>query len=248
MFDPKALGLVLAVAAVITGLWMVAFSGSSAGTTAPQRDPQAAAIAREREVIAAALSENQGRERAWLDSSIRARINDRAFLLAALTNDSISPSLLDTLVNSYDLGVALEAVRNPNTRTATLEGVYKRKSHPPFLIEALAAHRRTPPYIFRELYKQDRDSSGLNIWFAGNPSTPREILAEIARTSKNTFVIAALLENPSLDCWLQSQLARNLMKEQNRDADNPNVRRLTELVPNCTPGPALDGGRSLNLP
>jgi len=52
-------------------------------------------------------------------------------------------------------------------------------------------------------------------------------------------VIGALLENPSLDCWLQGQLARNLMKRQNRDADNPNVQRLAELVPTCTPGAAL---------
>ena len=248
MHDPKALGLVFAAAAVITGTWIVAGSELSSRFNHEQKDPQAAAIAHERQMIAAALRENPGREREWLDTNIRARMNDRVFLLAALTNDSISPSLLDTLANSSDLGVALEAVRNPNTYAATLESVYRRKFRPAFLIEALAAHRRTPPYIFRELYEPERDSSRLDIWFAGNPATPREILAEIARTSTNTFVISALLENPSLDCWLQGQLARNLMKEQNRDADNPNVQRLAELIPDCTPGPALDGGRSVSLP
>ena len=240
MHDVRAVGLVIAGAAAIAGIWLFASSGLSAFVD-EQQDPQTAAIARERQTIAAALRENPGREREWLDSSIRARRNDRAFLLAALPNDAISPSLLDTLANSLDLSVALEAIRNPSTETATLETVYRRNFRPAFLMEALAAHRRTPPYIFRELYDPQRDSASLDVWFAGNPATPREILAQIARKSTNTFVIAALLENPKLDCWLQGQLARNLMKEQNRDADNPNVQRLAELVPECTPGPALDG-------
>jgi hypothetical protein len=246
--DAKALGLVVASVAAITGIWVAAGYDSSARISDDKQDPQVAAVARERQMIAAALRENPGREREWLDSSIRARRSDRAFLLAALTNDSISPSLLDTLANSSDLGIALEAIRNPNTHTETLESVYRRKFRPAFLIEALAAHRRTPPYIFRELYEPERDSSRLDIWFAGNPATPREILAQIARRSTNTFVIAALLENPKLDCWLQGQLARNLMMEQNRDADNPNVQRLAELIPDCTPGPALDSERSVSLP
>jgi hypothetical protein len=72
---------------------------------------------------------------------------------------------------------------------------------------------------------------GLEIWFAGNPATPREILDEIARTSNDRNVIAALLENPSLDCPILTQLAVNLMKGQNRDADNPSVARLNELLP-----------------
>lgn len=243
--NAKAFALVLVGAAAVVAIWMVAGASLSDDQ---QQDPQAAAIARERQMIATALRENPGREREWLDSSIRARRNDRVFLLAALTNDSISPSLLDTLAKSLDLGVALEAIRNPNTDTATLENVYRRNFRPAFMLEALAAHRRTPSYIFRELYDPERDSASLDVWFAGNPATPREILAQIARRSTNTFVIAALLENPKLDCWLQGQLARNLMKEQNRDADNANVQRLAELIPDCTPAPALASERSVSLP
>ena len=241
MHNVKAVALVFAGAAAMIAIWLVASATFFARIDDEQQDPQSAAIARERQTIAAALRENPGREREWLDSSIRARRNDRTFLLAALPNDSISPSLLDTLAKSLDLSVALEAIRNPSTETATLETVYRRNFRPAFLMEALAAHQRTPPYIFRELYHPDRDSANLDVWFAGNPATPREILAQIARRSTNTFVIAALLENPKLDCWLQGQLARNLMKEQNRDADNPNVQRLAELVPECTPGQAPDG-------
>ena len=176
--NAKAFALVLVGAATVVAIWMVAGASLSDDQ---QQDPQAAAIARERQTIATALRENPGREREWLDSSIR-------------------------------------------------------------------AHRRTPSYIFRELYDPERDSASLDVWFAGNPATPREILAQIARRSTNTFVIAALLENPKLDCWLQGQLARNLMKEQNRDADNANVQRLAELIPDCTPAPALASERSVSLP
>ena len=190
-----------------------------------------AAVGHNRDSITAALKQNPGRERAWLDSSIRARMNDRAFLLAALPNDSISPAILDTLANSNDLGIALEAVRNPNTTGETLERVYHAKTYPDYFFQALAAHHNTPPDVLRELYRRPRTISGLDIWFAGNPSTPKEILSEIARTTSDRNVANALVNNTALDCPILTQLAANLMKRQNRDADNPEVARVTELVP-----------------
>jgi len=224
------------VAAVAMGYWASSESGKR--VAAPQLSP----ILRNRQLIATALKQNPGRERAWLDSSIRERMNDRTFLLAALPYDSISPGILDTLASSPDLGVALEAVRNPNTPAVTLERVYNRaQTYPDYFSQALAAHPRTPPTILRELYRATGvdSTSELAIWLAGNPATPRDILAVIARSASDAHVIGVLLENPSLDCWLQGQLARNLMNRQNRDADNPNVQRLTELIPTCTPGAAL---------
>jgi hypothetical protein len=104
---------------------------------------QSAEIARDREMIASAPRGNRGREGVWLDSSVRTRMSDRAFLLAALPNDSIPAEILDTLANSPDTGIALEAVRNPNTRAETLERVYRTKSYPDYCFQALAAHRRT---------------------------------------------------------------------------------------------------------
>jgi hypothetical protein len=194
-----------------------------------------AEISRDRNSIAAALKENPGHERAWMDSSIRARMNDRAFLLAALPRDSISPDILDSLANSRDLGIALEAVRNPNTRPETLERVYRTQSYPDYFFQALAAHRHTPPNVMLELYRRPRTITGLDMWFAGNPATPKVILDEISRTATESYVIGALLENPSLDCGMLTQLAVTLMKRQNRDADNPNVARLSELTPTLCP-------------
>ena len=231
------LGL-LALTAVAAGLWGVSESRLAASRGAGAGHSPPSEIQRNREMIASALKQNPGRERAWLDSSIRTRMNDRSFLLAALPYDSISPGILDTLANSPDQRIALEVVRNPSTPAATLERIYKNQSHPDYFSQALAAHRNTPPYILRDLYNRSHTTTG-DIWFAANPVTPRDILADIARTAYDTHVIGALLENPSLDCWLQGQLARNLMKRQNRDADNPNVQRLAELVPTCTPGAAL---------
>ncbi len=194
-----------------------------------------AEISRDRDSITSALKQNPGRERAWLDSSIRTRMSDRAFLLAALPNDSMSPDLLDTLANSPDLNIALEAVRNPNTRPETLEHVYRTKSYPDYFFQALAAHHHTPPSVLIELYHRPQTIMGLDIWFAGNPATPKAILNEISRTATDRSVIAALLENPSLDCGMLTKLAVTLMKRQNRDADNPNVARLSELTPTVCP-------------
>ena len=233
-------------AALAGVLVLVAFNISQGFQTKSKnqvRDDQQAAfsaeIARDREMISAGLKENPGRERAWLDSSIRARMNDGAFLLAALPNDSISPEILDTLANSPGLNIALEAVRNPNTRAETLERVYRTKSYPDYFFQALAAHRHTPPSLLLEMYRRPRTIMNLDIWFAGNPAAPKEILGDIARTANDRNVIGALLENPSLDCGTLTQLAVNLMKGQNHDADNPNVMRLNERLPticrNTTP-------------
>ena len=231
---PWAIASALVFAAAAAGI--LAFTGITSSTTTARRPPSE--ILTDREAIAAALKQNPGHERAWLDSSIRARMTDRSFLLAALQYDSISPDILDSLADSHDPRIALEVVRNQSTAAETLERVYDRSQiYPDYFVQALAAHPRTPPRILRDLYRESHATTG-DIWFAGNPATPREILAELARTAIDAHVIAALLENPSLDCWLQGQLARNLMKRQNRDADNANVKRLTELVPVCTPAPA----------
>ena len=44
-----------------------------------------------------------------------------------------------------------------------------------------------------------------------------------------------LLENPSLDCRLLGQVGVNLMRVQHRDADDPNVMRVSHLLPTVCP-------------
>ena len=236
---PRRIGAWLGLAAALALVGYNIAQGRQEKSKNKGRDETQAAfraeISRDRDSIATALKQNPGRERAWLDSSVRTRMTDRAFLLAALPNDSMSPDLLDTLANSSDLNIALEAVRNPNTRPETLEHVYRTKSYPDYFFQALAAHRHTPPNVLIELYRRPRTITMLDIWFAGNPSSPHEVLDQISRTATDRSIIGALLENPSLDCGMLTQLAVTLMKRQNRDADNPNVARLSELTPRVCP-------------
>jgi hypothetical protein len=194
-----------------------------------------AQVAGNRKQIDSALAENPKREREWLDSAIRARMNDRVFLLAALPHDSISPEVLDTVATLYDLDIALEAIRNPNAGSATLERVYRTKNYPDYFFQALAAHHNTPTPILKEIYQRPGTMGALAIWFAGNPSTPHEILDEIARTNTDRSVLGALLENPAITCPILTQVAVNLMKGQNRDAEDSNVMRLNELLPSKCP-------------
>jgi hypothetical protein len=237
---PRKIGAWLGLAGTLALIGFNISGGLKEKTKNRGRDATQAAfsaeISRDRDTITAALKANPGRERAWLDSSIRTRMTDNAFLLAALPNDSMPPGLLDTLAGSTDLNIALEAVRNPNTRPETLEHVYRTKSYPDYFFQALAAHHHTPRNVLLELYHRPQTITGLDIWFAGNPSTPHEILDQISRTATDKSVIGALLENPSLDCGLLTHVAVTLMKKQNRDADNPSVARVTELVPKLCPG------------
>ena len=189
-----------------------------------------AEIARDRALVAAGLGRNENRQRAYMDSSIRARMSDRAFLIAALENDSVSPGILDTLASSNDLGVALQAVRNPSTSGATLTRVYRTHSYPDYFFQAIAGNPHTSPDIIRELYTRPRTITGLDIWFAGNPATPRDILDRISKTSKEAYVINALLQNPVLDCALLEHAARNY-KPATGDPGDYTAARIEELRP-----------------
>jgi hypothetical protein len=180
-----------------------------------------AEIARDRDLITNEIKTNPGRARQYLDSSIRARRADRSFLIAALPNDSISPELLDTL----------EAIRNPGTSSETLSRVYKTASYPDYFFQALAAHHHTPPEILSDLYHRQRTITGLDIWFAGNPSTPPDILDTISRTTKENYVVAQLIENPALGCKRLSELGVRLAKQPLRDQPDANVLRITERLP-----------------
>ena len=184
-------------------------------------------IARDRALISAGLGANENRQRAYLDSSIRARMKDRAFLIAALENDSISPVILDSLASSNDLGIALQAVRNPSTDRATLRRIYSTHSYPDYFFQALAGHPNTPPEIIRELYTKPRTITGLDGWFARNPGTPRDVLDQLSKTTTSTWAISQLLQNPALDCALLDQAARNLsaMRSDSAFSDCRTARR-----------------------
>jgi hypothetical protein len=192
---------------------------------------QSAEISHDRAVIDAALKKHPGDQQQFLDSSIRANRTNRAFLLAALPHDSISRELLDTLANSPDLGIALETIRNPGASAETLTRIYRTRAYPDYFFQALAAHRHTPPDILRDLHQRPGSISGLDIWLAGNPSTPRDVLNDIARKSADKHVIAQLLENPALDCGLLTELGVRLTKGPQRDPPDPNVMRATERLP-----------------
>ena len=95
------------------------------------RDEQQAAhsaeIERDRALIAAGLAQNENRQRAYLDSSIRARMNDRAFLIAALENDSVSRDILDQIATTTKEPTVINALlENPSLDCALLEQVARK--------------------------------------------------------------------------------------------------------------------------
>ena len=199
-----------------------------------RRDAQYAAqeksIVRYRVEIESALERNAGRESEVVDRMVRERSGDRAFLIAALESEHVSPSLLDSLANSEDLGIALQAVRNPSTESATLERTYRTRTYPDYFFQALAAHAHTPPEVIREIYERPRTIGGLDIWFAGNAATPRDVLDRISKATRDASVIQQLLRNPALDCALLNQAAASLAASARPD-DEYSLTRLRELGP-----------------
>jgi hypothetical protein len=164
-----------------------------------------------------------------LNVMLRGRSADREFVLAALERDVVSPAMLDTLARSTDLGVALQAVRNPNASAAMLTRVYRTSDYPMYFYQALAAHAHTPPDILREIHrKRPAPISGLDISFAGNPSAPHDVLLDIARTSESIDAIRTLLRHPALDCAIVDAAAASpAVRTHGQDAEVPD--RLREL-------------------
>src|SRR5258706_10211917 len=123
----RRIGAWLAVAAMLALVWFNISGGIKEKTKNKGRDATQAAfsaeIRRDRDTITAALKANPGHEQAWLDSSVRTRMTDNAFLLAALPNDSIPTGLLDPLATSPYLNTAVEAIRKRSTRPETPEQV-----------------------------------------------------------------------------------------------------------------------------
>ena len=235
--SPEPLHRGIAWAALAAAVVLVGFNVTQRTETKilnTQRDSvqtaYSAEITRNKATIDSALARNGGRQSSYLDSAIRARMNDKAFLIAALPHDSISSGILDTLASSPDLNVALEAVRNPATTAETLSRVYHTASYPDYFFQALAAHHHTPPDVLRSLYQRPATISGLDIWFAGNPSTPLDILDDIANKTKESYVVSQLIENPALDCKRLSALGVRLMKQPPRDPPDANVMRVTERL------------------
>ncbi|MFN2604396.1 MAG: hypothetical protein ABR582_16780 [Gemmatimonadaceae bacterium] len=211
--------LAIAVLAIVVNLREGATTRDKNAARDAYQEGYSAEIARAKQAIAAGIAQNKARQGAYIDSSIRARIKDNPFLIAALENDSISPDLLDTIASSNDLNVAYQAVRNPNARGETLVRVYRTKPYPDYFFSAIAAHPHAPPEILRELYKRRAAIGGLETEFAVNPSTPREILDELSRTSKEEWVFHQLLRNPALDCGLVRQAIASLVAMHRLEAD-----------------------------
>lgn len=210
----------------------LAYQGFASIALNASRDAQhkanLAEIERNKRVIAEDLGRNPGRESEIINELIAEHASERNLLLPVLDSKFVSPDALDSLARSDDLGIALSAVRNPNCRPATLERVYRTHSYPDYFFQALAAHENTPPEIFIDLYRRPVTISGLDRSLASNPAVPREILREIATTTRESFVIQRLLQNPKLDCALLGPIADALQGSE-RPNDSFSVARLEEL-------------------
>jgi len=159
------------------------------------------AYARYRLQLDTLLAASGDRSADTLEALLRRHRDDREFVLAGLERPQLSTALLDTFARSPDLGIALQAIRNPNAPAETLERIYRTHQYRTYFLQALAAHANTPPAILREIRAlRPAPITGLDIWFAGNPSTPRDVLLDLARTSESIDAVRTLLRHPALDC------------------------------------------------
>ena len=156
-----------------------------------------------------------------LAALLRLHRDDREFVLAGLERPQLPTALLDTFARSPDLGIALQAIRNPNTPSAVLARIYRTHQHRTYFFQALAAHTNTPPAILREIHAlRPAPITGLDLWFAGNPSTPVDVLLDVARTSESIDAARTLLRHPSLDCRMIEGVARGpALRAHPADAD-----------------------------
>ena len=191
---------------------------------------------REKRLIEAGLDLNPGRREIWLDSVIRARLQDSVFLTVALRYDSISPGLLDTLALSPFHDVARGVIGHNRTRPQTLAKIYRAHSGSDNFVVPLAQYRHTPPDILREIYHRPDTPRAIDVSLASNPNTPRDVLVAIARSAQNPETIEALITNEVVDCALLSEVASYMAGKGKSIARDYNVARLNEVWPKVCSG------------
>ena len=220
----RTLGVAALVAAALPAV--IAFRGgrSTIAKNATRDADQArrdSAYARYRARFDTMLGTSPDRATDTLQSLLSTHRDDRELVLAALERPQVPTALLDTFARSPDLGVALQAVRNRNASSETLERTYRTHPYRDYFLQALAEHPNTPPSILRAIHAlQPAPITGLDIAFAGNPSAPADVLLDLARASANIEAVRTLLGHPTLDCAMIDGVVRGpAVRSHADDAD-----------------------------
>lgn len=166
-------------------------------------------IKENRAFIHAKIAENKGRENEWLNREIAIREKDELFLIPALETQFVWPENLEKLSQSEFTGVVHMVTRNPLTAADTLAAIYAKNLTNGYFNQALAAHKNTPVRILRELYSHTQPNLQQQKWLAENPSTPKDILLNLAK-SQEVIVLHNLLNNSKIDCAIV-ELASNTL-------------------------------------
>ncbi|HEX7979858.1 MAG TPA: hypothetical protein VF461_14720 [Gemmatimonadaceae bacterium] len=224
---PGAVARVLGVVAVIVAAAIPALELFAVGETTSLNERRRSEQARLDKAYAADRAELRAfllrvppeRRGDTLTALLRARRDDRAFVLAVLGSEyGVDSLLLDTLARSPDLGLALAAVRNRGAASFTLATVYRTATYRGYFLQAIAAHSNTPPEILREIHHlQPAPIRGLSYQLARNLSTPSDVIADLVRSSKDPQVLGLLARQPRLDCSLIQTLAERATAEVRRD-------------------------------
>jgi hypothetical protein len=142
-------------------------------------------------------------------------------VLAALERRELPAEVIDSFARSPDLGIALQAVRNPGAQRETLERIYRTHQYRDYFLQALVEHPNTSPATLREIRAlRPAPITGLDIWFAGNRSTPADVLLDVARTSESIDAVRVLLRHPALDCaMIQAAASGPAVRAHSADVD-----------------------------
>lgn len=197
------------------------------------------AFQRHRREIRALLARVSEHRADTLTALLRANRNDRAFVIAVLPEYGIDPALLDSMAQSPDLGIALQAVRNRGADSATLRRVYHSKIYPSYFYQALVAHPHTPPDILREIHQmRPAPITGLDIWFADNPFTPSDVIRDIARSTRDPEVARRLVRHPAVDCGMLERIATSVGEPLR---DDPMLAHRLRVCSGAAPDSAVRG-------
>jgi hypothetical protein len=224
---PQGLARVFGIVALIVAAAIPALELFAVGETTSLNDRRRAEQARLDKAYAADRAELRAflprvppeRRGDTLTALLRARRDDRSFVLAALGSEyGVDSLLLDTLARSPDPGLALAAVKNRGAVSFTLARVYRTATYPGYFLQAIAAHRNTPPEILREIhYLQPKPIGGLGYQLALNLATPSDVVADLVRSSNDPRVLGLLARQQRLDCSLIQTLAERATAEVRRD-------------------------------
>ncbi|MBN3870976.1 hypothetical protein [Nostoc sp. JL33] len=149
------------------------------------------------------------------DTTLEDLATDKHHICQAVAINPKTPIYLLEQLATYEYWEIRSSVaQNPNTPIALLEQLAKDKSSEVYL--GVIKNPNAPVNLLIQAFNQSENDGLIRYTLAQNPSTPLNILEELASSASNPYILAKLASNPSSSSSILRLLASRCYSEDDK--------------------------------